>query len=148
MTDQIIDTNNPIQPAPTISNPPISEPKTRLANNLAVKFKPIYKALSSKLIGSPFYKNKMIFWPVTIAFGLILLIIIAGLLFGKRNIINNTINKVATPTPQIQATSQPVINDQYSPIEQNLNDLKNQITNLDVKQSQLQPPTVNYNVKF
>lgn len=93
------------------------------------------------------YSNKRVFWPITIAFGLIFLMLIAGLLFGNRNRTTTSVKNSPSPTPQNQNVV-PEDNDPLSQIEQKLSDLKNQISTFDAKQSRLQPPTVNYNVKF
>ena len=148
MNDQTPSPSNQEQQVPNMPNSPIVEAKTGL-KNLAVKINPVIKSALLKLSESRFYKNKMIFWPITVAISLIFLIVILGLLFGKKNIkINNPIKASPTPISQVQNTPQSISNDPITQIEQNLNDLKNQINNLDVKQSRLSPPTVNFDVKF
>lgn len=95
------------------------------------------------------YANKMIFWPVTIVGGLLLLTIVVGLLFGTTR--NNVAQiKKTTPTPISKiATPQATTSaDILTTTQNHLNDLKVQINSLDVQQSRLQPPTINFNVKF
>ena len=96
-----------------------------------------------------FYQNKKIFFPVSISVGLLFLVILIGLIFGgkkRTQVVKNT----PSPTPTFSGTTNPDTTgeDALSQIEQRLNDLKNQITNLDAKQSRLQPPTLDFKIKF
>src|SRR6185369_13444337 len=87
------------------------------------------KIKQSKFSESRFYKNKMIFWPVTIMFSLVVLTLIIGIIFGpKNNTVTNT--KIPTPTPisQNQNSQQTEPTGVLASIEQNLNDLKQKIT--------------------
>ena len=86
-----------------------------------------------------FYTNKKIFWPITIAFGLLFLVLILGLLFGNKNKVVTSVKN--TPAPEIQPTSQAISNNP-------LNDLKIQINEFDVKQSRLKPPPLNFDIRF
>jgi hypothetical protein len=85
---------------------------------------------------------------VSVVFGLILLIIILGILVGKRSAGQNTTTKTS-PSPAVQNTpgaspsSDVLTNNQIK-----LNDLKKQINNLDVKESRLKPPTLNFDIRF
>lgn len=138
MTDQNLDqnVNQPIQ-TPVPEDQDIPTWKVYFD-----KYKPVAINIFNK-----FYSNKKVFWPVVGFFGLVFLIIILGTLFGgKRTTISVPI---PSPSPIIQPTPMPT---QSSDILTNsaskLNDLKNQIQNLDVKQSRLQPPTLYFNIKF
>jgi len=113
--------------------------------SLPAKIKPILANIFNK-----FYSNKKIFWPISIAFGLIFLVIVLGLLFGKkRNVPQAVTMATATPIPTIQSTPQATSSGNILTDSQNkLNDLKNQINNLDVQQSRLQPPTLDFNISF
>lgn len=93
-----------------------------------------------------FYSNKRIFWIVTVSFGLILIIVIAGLIFGKKGITQPK----PTPTPsqtqtKVQATP---AEGALTQIQINLAKIKDQIMNLDVRQAPLQPPTIDYKISF
>ncbi len=130
-------TNPQSSPAPV---PPAPEPYQNL---ITQKLKNIAVNLFNK-----FYANKKIFWPVTGFFGLVFLIIIMGLLFGnKKN--SNIISPKITPTPFILST--PIASPSAGILGasgEKLIQLKTQIDNLDVRQSRLQPPTLNFDVKF
>lgn len=130
MTDQIPNTN----PVPTA---PVD------------RIKQFIKPMLSKFKQSRFYTNKKIFYPLSIAFCLIFLTILVGLLFGgarKTGLVRAT----PSPTPfvsQISPSPTPS-GDVLSQIGQKLFDIKTQINALDVKQSQLQPPTINFKISF
>ncbi|HET7099190.1 MAG TPA: hypothetical protein VFI61_03090 [Patescibacteria group bacterium] len=89
---------------------------------------------------------KKLVLPLAIAGGLILLTIIIGLIFGSPDI-KNTIDK-SSPTPIAQDKEIISKDDPISQSEARLINLRNQINNLDLKQSRLTPPTLNFNVKF
>ena len=132
----------PIQVPPPIQTPqPITN--TSVLGKYTDKIKPILLN-----VFSGFYKNKKVFWPVSISCGLILLVIILGVLFGKKGPTQNVV-KLATPTPIVRSTPQASSSGNVIIDSQNkLNDLKNQINNLDVNQSRLTPPTLNFNISF
>lgn len=139
MTDiNPIPTTQPIVPPQT---PPVSTPVPDWKNQLTrVK-------LTLMNIFNKFYSNKKIFWPVTIAFGLIIFLIVVGLIFGKRS--GKAPIKLPTPTPFVQVTPQASASgDILTTSGEKLNNLKNQINNLDVKESRLQLPVLNFNIKF
>jgi hypothetical protein len=95
-----------------------------------------------------FYSNKKIFWPVSIVFGILFLVVILGLIFGNRSSIQK-VSKTPTPSPTIQAT--PIASesgDILTSSQNKLKDLKIQIINLDPRQSRLQPPNLNFDIKF
>ncbi len=95
-----------------------------------------------------FYSNKKIFWPVSIVLGLLLLVIILGLIFGNRGGSQNVL-KTPTPSPIIQSTPEATESgDILTNSQIKLKDLKNQIINLDPHQSRLQPPNLNFDIKF
>jgi hypothetical protein len=94
-----------------------------------------------------FYSNKKVFWPITIAFGTILLVVIMGAIFGK--------TKTATPAGKISPTAAPLTIPLATPktapasdTEIKLNELKIEIENLDVGQKRLTPPILNFDIKF
>lgn len=101
-----------------------------------------------KQIFAKFYSNKMIFWPVTIVFGLMFLIIILGLLFGSAGQTPVPKPKI-TPVPFVQATPSPCATSDTLCITGNrLQDINSQIKALDLKQSRLSPPQINYEISF
>lgn len=142
--------NSNIDPNPQVPTPlpvePVSEPTGwRLVLS---KFGSIASMGLSKFKGSKFYTNKKIFLPVSISFGLIFLILILGLLFGKRNT-TQVAPETPKPTPTAQNTPQATTSgDILSESQIKLNSLKNEINNLDVKQSRLQPPSLDFDIKF
>jgi len=113
----------------------------------------IFSKISDKIpqkvkdLFNKFYANKKIFWPITILFGIIILIIILGLLFGTPK----------TPTPPgSKKTPQPLettpeaspSGDVLSTSDRLLKELNNQINSLDLGQNKLKPPVINYKVDF
>ncbi len=92
--------------------------------------------------------GKKIFLPITIAFGLVFLILVAGLLFGNRNKVATFVKTSPSPISPIQTEAPGDNGSPLSQIEKKLNDLKTQIGTFDAKQSRLTPPTVNFNIKF
>jgi hypothetical protein len=131
---------NPDQISPPIE--PVQVPEPNL-------FKKLYAKVPQKIKEglNKFYANKKVFWPVTIAFVLIFMVIVVGLLFGSKTGIQIA-KKSPTPTPIVAATPQPEAQDLLSILERKLNDLKFQIANLDVNQKRLQPPVINFKVSF
>jgi hypothetical protein len=124
-------------------------PPVPVSNNPLGKIRPIFKALWSKLTQTRFYQNKKIFYPVSISLGLVLFIIFIGLIFGGKK--SPSVPKsTPSPTPPfVQSTDSPDVGlDTLSQIERSLTDIKNQIINLDVKQSRLQPPALDFKIKF
>ncbi len=103
--------------------------------------------LIAKNIFNKFYSNKRIFWPVTIAFSLIILVTIIGLIFGTKSRSSQLVRVTPTPTPQ-NGQEAPTSGNIVTDSQNKLNSLKSQIDGLDVKESRLQPPTINFNVKF
>lgn len=127
---------NPVSPQVTPTVP--VDLGTILSN-----IKPFLSKLPAK-----FYSNKKIFWPVSIAFGLIFLVLILGLLFGKRGAVVGT-SKSPSPSPTVQVTPQASASGNILIDSQNkLNDLKTQIDNLDIKESRLSPPSINFDIRF
>ncbi len=139
MNDQ--NTNQPIEPSlPPTPTPTVPQPiaKTRLVDKISAKIPPKVKEALKK-----FYENKKIFLPVSIAFGLLLLTLIIGILFGSRGEAPQTVE--ATPTPKSQETG---TQESSASSETKLEQLKNQIEGLDIDQKRLQPPTVDFKIKF
>lgn len=102
---------------------------------------PQVKALLAK-----FYANKKIFWPVTISFGILFLVLILGLLFGSPS---QPIQSLVTPAPQVESTPEASPSgDVFSQTQSQLKTLDDQINALDLKQSRLSPPQLNYNISF
>ncbi len=93
-----------------------------------------------------FYSKKKIFWPVTIALGFLLLVLIAGMLFGTRNGIIKTM--APTPTPQASKTPEAESTDPLTVINSRLVKLGIQIKELDIRQSRLSPPSVDFDIRF
>jgi hypothetical protein len=99
-----------------------------------------------KEIIARFYTNKKIFWPVTGAFGLVFLVIILGLIFGSKQ---PGASSRPTPTPVVETTPEASPSgDVLTQTAGQLKDLNNQINSLDLKQSRLTPPSINYNISF
>jgi hypothetical protein len=136
MNNQIPVTNSAVSP---ITPPPLDQPKT------------IKKNIKSIIINTfnKFKSNKRVFLPVSISLGLIFLIIVIGVIFGKRTTTQVVTKNAATPTPIVQSSPQATTSGDVLLTNQNkLNDLKNQINNLDIKEGELQPPTLNFDIKF
>ena len=111
--------------------------------------KTIYGKIPEKLRGAigKFYSNKKVFWPVVISFGLIMLTILAGLVFGGKN--GKSIINRPTPTPESKSTPAPSPEgDAITNIENKLKNLKEQIDGLDPRQSRLQFPAINFSIRF
>ena len=137
--NQNINIDTPTQAAP-IETPQPAPTGWRLVLS---KVKPLFISGFNK-----FYSNKKIFWPISIVFGLLILVIILGLVFGNRGGSQN-VSKTPTPSPIIQSTPEASQSgDILTNSQIKLKDLKNQIINLDPKQSRLQPPNLNFDIKF
>lgn len=95
-----------------------------------------------------FYLNKKIFIPISAAFALILLTIIAGTIFGSKN--NKPYNIEIEPTKSPYATpiSQNQDTGSTSVFENRLKDIGLDIEGLDVKQSKIKPPQIDFDIKF
>lgn len=94
-----------------------------------------------------FYSNKKVFWPVTIAFGVIFLVLIIGLLFGTAA--PTRVQKTPKPTPVATGTPQPQqTSDILSQTVARLETLKAIISGLDLRQSRIKPPTINFDIRF
>jgi hypothetical protein len=142
MTDQTANQLNS-QPPETGSQPAQVQSSSSMPKFTSGVIKTIMLNLWKK-----FYANKKIFWPVTIFFGLVLLIIILGLIFGRKPK-QTPILPQATEKPFILST--PIASPSAGILgesNQKLIDLKTQIDNLDVKQSKLKPPILNFEVRF
>lgn len=100
-----------------------------------------------KDVFAKFYANKKIFWPVTGAIGVVFLILILGLLFGKRQMGGALIKPSPTPS-QNQTVSAPSTPDQLQQIQINLGKIKDQIMNFDVNQAILTPPSPDFKISF
>lgn len=94
-----------------------------------------------------FYANKKIFWPVTGAVSVVFLILILGLLFGKRQMDSALIKPSPTPD-QKQTVFVPSTPDQLQQIQITLGKIKDQISNFDVNQATLTPPDINFKISF
>lgn len=134
---------NPINSAPAPVSAFDKPPERATWQIILEKLKPLPKILWEK-----FYTNKKVFWPVAIAFGLIFLVLLIGLIFGKRGT-KTPVTVKPTATPFIAATpvASPSAGILYDS-QQKLNSLKVQIDNLDPKQSVLQPPPINFEIRF
>lgn len=94
-----------------------------------------------------FYSNKMIFWPITIVFSLLFLTIILGLLFGSKSPTPVSVAPKPTPFINTKPTEAPT-GDTLSEIQFRLVELKDNINSLDVRQSTIKPPTMDFDIKF
>jgi hypothetical protein len=136
-----VNTNNQ---NPEYLNSPKEEPTIASTSKLLVdNAKPIMSNLWHK-----FYAKKIVFWPVTIFFSLIFLIIILGLIFGRKKPVPLAVPRV-TSTPFILSTPIASPSSEFLAGEyQKLLDLKNFLQQMDVKQQKLLPPNLNFEVKF
>lgn len=134
--------NTGIEEAPQKAPVPVSKMPPFLAK-ISGWIPPQVKEILAK-----FYTNKKIFWPVTIVFGILFLVIILGLLFGSPNAPVQVVKR-ATPSPFVQPTPAPCSpTDQLCLTGNQLKDLKNQINSVDLRQSRLSPPQIDYDIKF
>jgi hypothetical protein len=111
--------------------------------SLLTNLKPILKSLWDK-----FYSNKKIFWPVSIGLGFLFLLILLAAVSAK---IRSTQTTRVTPSPSPFILSTPKASgssDVLIKSQTKLEDLKNQINNLDVHQSRLTPPVLNFDIQF
>lgn len=125
-------------------------PKTELTGWRMVfsKAKTLLISVFGEFTKSKFYTNKKIFLPVTIAGGLVFFVILLGLIFGKRS---NGNQALPTPTPSSIVQSTPEASasgDILSESRKKLNTLRQEINDLDVRQSRLQLPTFDFEIKF
>lgn len=112
------------------------------------KVKEVAINLWSKFKQTRFYTNKKIFFPIVIAFGLIFLTILLGLIFGGKKA--TAPRSTPTPTPfvsQNQPTASPS-GDILSQMGQELSDIKTQINAFDVRQGRLQPQAIDFKTSF
>lgn len=135
MTDLNTNQNNTLPTEPT-------------RQDLLGKIKPILIKVINKFKESKLFTNKLIFWSITIFACMVLFIIIIGLLFGKKK--NVVIQK---PTPSVipfilKTPTSTSTNDILSKSQEKLILLKSQLDQLDVMQGRLQPPTLNFDIKF
>jgi len=94
-----------------------------------------------------FKKNKILFWTAIGFISLVMLIIITGLLFGKKG--NSVPNSIPSTVPFILPTpnATPGITI-LSVSREKLNKLKILVDQLDVEQGRLKPPDLNFEVRF
>jgi len=133
-TEQNLNPAAPVAPAPAVTS---VAPKKPLMQKLREE---------GRVIFSKFYSNKKLFWPTIIVLSLLLLVIILGLLFGTKKI-GSIIKPVATQTPQAQATPVPATGP-LAEIENLLVKFKSDILKLDMQQKRLQPPTLDFKIRF
>lgn len=112
------------------------------------KIKQSFGQMGPKFTQTKFYTNKKILWLIGLVFGLLLLIIIIGLIFGKKGGSETGVSPTQTPASQATPEASPGQPNSLTEIEQKLSDLKTQINDLDVKQSRLQPPNINFKISF
>lgn len=106
------------------------------------KFKEALKASLAKLL-----RNKKMVILIGAITGFIILIIILGLIFGKKAKIPARTR--ATPSPS-QNTQSPIPSpgDTLGQNEVKLKNLKEEILNFDINQSRLSPPVVDFKISF
>lgn len=135
---------------PEQTNPQIPQPTQAPASVPVPMWKTILEKV--KIIGinlfKRFYANKKIFWPVSISFGLIFLVLIIGIIFGGKKAQPKPII-TPSPSPFVQVTplpspTEPLLKDAGD----KLIDLKTKINDWDPKQSKLQPLKLNFEVRF
>ena len=122
--DNTTNTNSQSQPTQTnsVANP--IAPKNKVSEILlTIKGKIPQPA---KDMFAKFYSNKMIFWPITIVFGLLFLTIILGLLFGTKA--PPVVQKTIKPTPVVSVAPESTpTTDPLTDVQSKLIDLKSQI---------------------
>lgn len=126
--------------------PPV--PDTAVNNQFVKNSQSALTTIINKLKESKLYSNKLVFWSLTTFLTLVLLIVILGTLFGNKS--NGTVSnprptKVPFVLPSPNAT--PSIEVLYNS-QQKIYSLKKQIEELDVRQNRLQPPDINFDIKF
>lgn len=95
-----------------------------------------------------FYSNKKIFLPITIAIGLLILVILAGLIFGNKTASKKIIIKT-TPTPGASFTATPQATqsgDTIGALENSLKSLKSKGDSWDIRQNKFQPPEMEFDI--
>lgn len=126
---------------PVANTPPQNTGWSTILARISEKIPPRIKDMGAK-----FYANKKIFWPVAGAFGLVFLVIVLGLIFGSRQ---PSAPPGPAPTPSIESTPEASPSgDILTVTAGQLKDLDSQINSLDLKQSRLTPPSINYNISF
>ncbi len=149
--DQHNEPQTPIQPqvgSNALNNTPapkssIKIPGKEFITNLVAKLPTPLQDVLYK-----FYANKMIFWTITILFGLMFVIIILGVLFGSAGT-PQPVKTAPKPTPYLN--TQPTASPSGNVLQQTqfqLSALKDKINALDVRQSPLKPPPFNFDIKF
>lgn len=133
------------QPPDNTQTQPTQEIQKVLGDN-SVK-KTWSKALDLlKSLFTKFYLNKKIFFPVTIASAILVVVLIIGLVFGTNKA------QIDRSSPQPNPASLNIVEQtpasSLSKIQIELVRLKDQIQTLDVKQSRLSPPVINYEIRF
>jgi hypothetical protein len=105
--------------------------------------------LLSGLSKSPIYTNKKIFIPIVIFLIIMILITILGLLFGKKGA-QKIPDPIPTKKPFILDTSKTSTPSAEALLKshEKLNAIRDQINILDVGQKKLQPPPLDFNVRF
>lgn len=144
MTEPIQNPNINIPPQPPVL--PVAETPAQAPigqSQLISKAKAMISAGFNK-----FYTNKKIFWPVALAVGFLILVILLGLIFGNRNG-GQTVSNIPTPSPVTQSTPVSSASGEILTDTQiKLNDLKKQVNTLDVRASRLKPPALDFDIKF
>lgn len=135
------DNNNNQTPAQNDITPPIN------SQNL-VKIGPTEVKTILINLFNKFYAKKKVFWPVTIFFMLILIIVILGVLFGGNAVPQPLVTKPSS-SPFIipRPTFRPATGVLGESAEKLIKS-REFLDNLDVFQNRLKPPTLNYEVRF
>jgi len=138
MSSEIKPTQTAVNDQPAVAKSKISQTISLIKDKIPQPAKDMF---------AKFYSNKMIFWPITIVFGLLFLTIILGLLFGTKT--PPAVQKTTKPTPVVVvAPNETPSTDTLSEVQTKLSDFKSQINSLDVRQSTIKPPTINFDIKF
>lgn len=96
-----------------------------------------------------FDKKKLIIIGAVFGIFLVLLILISVISKSVKNIVS--VKSTPSPTTSdvnIEPTPQSTVSGELSPYQTQLGDLKNQINSLDVYQSRIKPPEVNFKIDF
>jgi hypothetical protein len=138
MKDQTTNDNS----SPNVIPPEVVQPEG-LQKVMEVA-KQIFREIYQKIIS-----NKIIAISLAALFGIMLLIVILGLIFGNKGPKNVSVSPTPTRKPFILSTPEsPTGSDIISVSQKRLDSLKTQINDFDAKQTRLSPPAINFDISF
>lgn len=124
-----------IQPTPPNLPDPVAKDMDKLKSILLI--------IKSKF-------NKKVLIMIAMVFGVFLFLLILISLISKniRKIVNPANIPTSTPEVSIDSNPQATVSSELVPEQNQLESLKEEINNLDIKQSRLKPPNVNFKIDF